>query len=75
MAWTTVYKILSEIRRSKKGAKAGRNKRVRADESESESDEVEEVQMEEDEKVQEVAGDGLEVVAPQPPKKRRSKAN
>ncbi len=72
MAWTTVYKVLSENRRSKKGAKAGRGKRDRVEESESSESEEEEVQMVEDEEPLEAIGAVAEAVAPQPPKKRRS---
>jgi hypothetical protein len=73
MAWSTVYKVLSESRRNKKGPKAGRDKRERIEESESsESEEEEEVQMAEDEEPLEAGGAMTEAVAPQPPKKRRS---
>jgi hypothetical protein len=71
MAWSTVYKVLSENRRSKKGAKAGRGKRERVEESES-SESEEEVQVVEDEEPLEAGGAVTEAVAPQPPKKRRS---
>ncbi len=72
MAWTTVYKVLSETRRSKKGAKAGHGKRVRIEESESSASGDEEVQMEEGEEPLEDTGRVVEATAAQPPKKRRS---
>lgn len=71
MAWTTVYKVLSESRRSKKTAKAGRGKRSRVIESESEGEEVQEEDAAE--AVKEVPA-VPEPVVPQPLKKRRNRS-
>ena len=73
LAWTTVFKHLSEHRRSKKGAKSARSKRGREySESEPEMDDNE-VGVEEAEEV-EVAQDAPReqpaAIARQPPKKR-----
>jgi hypothetical protein len=73
LAWTTVFKHLSERRRFRKSAKSSRGKRGREDvESESEMDDNE-VGVEEAEEVEEawdVPREQPAAIARQPPKKR-----
>lgn len=74
MVWTTVYKVLSESRRSKKTAKAGRGKRSRVIESESEGEMEEEVQEEDAAEAEKEVPAVPEPVVPQPLKKRRNRS-
>lgn len=74
MAWSTVYKVLSESRRRKKSANAGRGKRERDEESESEPEEEEGEEAVDDEEVAEDAPAVPEANAAQPPKKRRNRS-
>jgi hypothetical protein len=76
LAWTTVFKHLSEHRRSKKVAKSARSKRGREN-AESESSEMEddELGVEEAEEVEEARNVPREqpaAIAHQPPKKRHT---
>ncbi len=74
LAWTTVFKHLSEHSRNKKNTKAGRGKRSRAEESQSSESDEEEVQVERDDEDLNSSGGLLEAIArqPPPPKKRHS---
>ncbi len=72
LAWTTVFKHLSEHRRSKKGAKSACSKRSREyPVSESEMDD-DEVGFEEAEEVRDVPREQVAAIARQPPKKRHN---
>ncbi len=75
LAWTTVFKVLSENRRLGKSGKGGRKKRERPVESESSSDddEIDEVQVDEEEVAPAHAPKRASAAsAQQPPKKRHS---
>ena len=73
LAWTTVFKHLSEHRRSKKGAKSARSKRDRKDpesDSEMEDEKVGAEEANELEEAQDPPREQPAAIARQPPKKR-----
>ena len=72
LAWTTVFKHLSERRRTKKSAKSVRSKRARDAESESSGSDEEEMDVEENEDARGGSREGPTASARQPPKKRHT---
>jgi hypothetical protein len=75
LAWTTVFKHLSEHRRSKKGAKSARSKRGREyveSESEMDMDEVGAEEAEEAEEAQDIPREHAQANVRPPPKKRHN---
>jgi len=72
LAWTTVFKHLSERRRTKRSAKSVRSKRARVAASESSGSDEEEVDVEENEDARDGSREGPTANARHPPKKRHT---